>query len=75
MSRPQRGDSFELGEVGRRIYRACVGMPPDVTLQLIVGPETPLYDPRIPHGVRVQIVASDAQTLIRWRSAAAEGRA
>lgn len=71
VSRPERGGAFAHGEVGRRIYRACVGMTPDVTLQLVVGPQTPLYDPRVPDGIRVQVVAPDAQTLATWRSAIA----
>jgi hypothetical protein len=74
LSRPADGATFGLGEVGRRIYRACAGMTDDVTLQLVVGPDTPLYDPQIPPGVRVQIVAPDAQTLQAWRAAAAEGQ-
>lgn len=74
LTQPDRGDTFVLGEVARRIYRACVGMTADMTLQLIVGPDTPLYDPRVPDGIRVQVVAPDASTLAEWRSAIAEAR-
>ena len=63
-----------VGEGGRRIHRAVVGMPADVTLQLVVSPETPLYAPQVPVDVRVQVVAPDAPTLVAWRSAIAETR-
>lgn len=75
LTRPSNGDTFASGEVGRRIYHACVGMPADVTLQLVVSPSTPMYDPQVPADVRVQVVAPDAQTLARWRSAIAVGQA
>lgn len=75
LTRPSNGDTFASGEVGRRIYHAVVGMTPDVTLQLVVSPSTPMYDPQVPADVRVQVVAPDAQTLSRWRSAIAEARA
>lgn len=74
LSRPLDGKSFVSGEVGRRIYHAVVGMPADVTLQLVVAPETPLYAPQVPTDVRVQVVAPDAPTLVAWRSAIAETR-
>jgi len=74
LTRPLNGEAFASGEVGRRIHRAVVGMPADVTLQLVVSPETPLYAPQVPVDVRVQVVAPDAPTLVAWRSAIAETR-
>ena len=59
LTRPLNGEAFASGEVGRRIHRAVVGMPADVT-----GPVD----------VRVQVVAPDAPTLVAWRSAIAETR-
>lgn len=75
LTRPSDGKRFGFGEVGKRIYRAIVGMTPDVTLQLVVGAETPVFDARVPEDIRVQIVAPDASTLARWRSAVAEAQA
>lgn len=74
LTRPSDGKRFAFGEVGKRIYRAVVGMTSDVTLQLVVGPETPIFDTRVPGEVRVQVVAPDATTLARWRSMIAEAR-
>lgn len=74
LTRPADGVAFASGEVGRRIYHAVVGMTSDVTLQLVVSSSTPMYDPQVPTDVRVQVVAPDAQTLARWRSAIAEAR-
>jgi hypothetical protein len=49
-------------------------MTPDVVLQLVVSRDTPMYDPQVPTGVRVQVTASDAATLAEWRSAIAGAR-
>lgn len=74
LTRPSDGVAFASGEVGRRVWRACVGMTPDVVLQLVVSRDTPMYDPQVPTGVRVQVTASDAATLADWRAAIAGAR-
>ena len=70
LSRPENGERFDFSEVSRRLFRAIVGIPPGATLQIIVGPDTPDYDLRLPGGVGlVQLVAPDATTLRRWQAA------
>lgn len=74
LTRPLDGQAFASGEVARRIYRASAGIANGVTLQLVVSPDTPLYDHQVPADARVQVVASDNATLVAWLSALAEGR-
>lgn len=69
LSRPENGERFDFSEVSRRLFRAIVGIPPGATVQLVVSGDTPDYDLRLPDGVGlVQIVAPDAQTLLRWQA-------
>ncbi|RCL89396.1 MAG: hypothetical protein DBW62_04495 [Microbacterium sp.] len=73
LTHPSKGlDRFDFGEVGRRIYRAAVGIPTGATLQLVVGSDTPTTDLKLPTGIRIQVVAPDAATLRRWLDAISE---
>lgn len=68
LTRPANRERFAEGEVGKRIYRATAGMPAGCVLQLYVSESTPMHDIRIPSGLRVQVTASDAQTVAKWMS-------
>jgi hypothetical protein len=74
LSEPSNGVRWESGEVGRRLYHAAVGIPTGAVLQIVVSATTPDYDPQLPEGLTVQIVAPDGQTLTRWMAAASGGR-
>ena len=69
LTKPENGDTFAFGEIGRRIYRASAGMPSNATLQLVVGKGQPFGDLHIPDSVRVQLVAPDAATMHAWMTA------
>ncbi|WP_344736331.1 hypothetical protein [Microbacterium awajiense] len=73
LTRPANGDRFTEGEVGKRIYRATVGMPAHCVLQLAVSERTPTHDVRIPDGMRIQITAPDAATLRNWLTVVSAG--